>query len=165
MRRDADSPRVRGCLKDKPLENFNGFGLAAPLVTALTKMGYAKPTPIQAQAIPVLMKGRDLIGIAQTGTGKTAAFALPILNRLIADRRPAPRGGARVLVLSPTRELASQIAQSFRDLSAGLSLDIAVVFGGVPHGAQIRALAKRARRAGGDAGAAARSPRRARRQS
>jgi ATP-dependent RNA helicase RhlE len=127
-------------LKDKSLENFNGFGLAAPLVTALTQMGYAKPTPIQAQAIPVLMNGRDLIGIAQTGTGKTAAFALPILNRLIADKRPAPRGGARVLVLSPTRELASQIAQSFRDLSAGLRLDIAVVFGGVPHGAQIRAL-------------------------
>ena len=124
------------------MENFNGFGLAAPLVAALTQMGYAKPTPIQAQAIPVLMQGRDLIGIAQTGTGKTAAFALPILNRLIADKRPAPRGGARVLVLSPTRELASQIAQSFRDLSAGLSLDIAVVFGGVPHGAQIRALAK-----------------------
>jgi ATP-dependent RNA helicase RhlE len=124
------------------LENFNGFGLAAPLVTALTRMGYAKPTPIQAQAIPVLMQGRDLIGIAQTGTGKTAAFALPILNRLIADKKPAPRGGARVLVLAPTRELASQIAQSFRDLSAGLSLNIAVVFGGVPHGAQIRALAQ-----------------------
>ncbi|MGD0642763.1 MAG: DEAD/DEAH box helicase, partial [Roseiarcus sp.] len=105
-------------------------------------MGYAKPTPIQAQAIPVLMNGRDLIGIAQTGTGKTAAFALPILNRLIADKRPAPQGGARVLVLSPTRELASQIAQSFRDLSAGLPLNIAVVFGGVPHGAQIRALAR-----------------------
>ncbi|MGD1016780.1 MAG: DEAD/DEAH box helicase [Roseiarcus sp.] len=105
-------------------------------------MGYVKPTPIQAEAIPVLMTGRDLIGIAQTGTGKTAAFALPILNRLIADKRSAPRGGARVLVLSPTRELASQIAQSFRDLSAGLSLDIAVVFGGVPPGAQIRALAK-----------------------
>ena len=124
------------------MQNFNGFGLAAPLVTALTQMGYAKPTPIQAQAIPVLMQGRDLIGIAQTGTGKTAAFALPILNRLIADKKPAPRGGARVLVLAPTRELASQIAQSFRDLSAGLSLDIAVIFGGVPPGAQIRALAK-----------------------
>jgi ATP-dependent RNA helicase RhlE len=129
-------------LKDTQLENFNGFGLAAPLVTAVTKLGYTKPTPIQAQAIPALMQGRDLVGIAQTGTGKTAAFALPILNRLIAEKRPAPRGGARVLVLSPTRELASQIAQSFRDLSAGLSLDIAVVFGGVPHGAQIRALAK-----------------------
>jgi ATP-dependent RNA helicase RhlE len=129
-------------LKDTQLENFNGFGLAAPLVTALSKMGYVKPTPIQAQAIPVLMNGRDLVGIAQTGTGKTAAFALPILNRLIADKRPAPQGGARVLVLSPTRELASQIAQSFRDLSAGLPFTIAVVFGGVPHGAQIRALAR-----------------------
>jgi len=111
-------------------------------MTALTRMGYAKPTPIQAEAVPVLMTGRDLIGVAQTGTGKTAAFALPILHRLIADPRPAPRGGARALVLAPTRELASQIAQSFRDLSAGLKLDIAVVFGGVPHGAQIRALAK-----------------------
>jgi ATP-dependent RNA helicase RhlE len=124
------------------LENFNGFGLAAPLVTALTQMGYTKPTPIQAQAIPALLAGRDLIGIAQTGTGKTAAFALPILNHLLANPRPAPRGGARVLVLSPTRELASQIAQSFRDLSAGLPFAIAVVFGGVPHGAQIKALAK-----------------------
>ncbi|MGO8798040.1 MAG: DEAD/DEAH box helicase [Roseiarcus sp.] len=124
------------------MQNFNGFGLAAPLVTALTRMGYAKPTPIQTQAIPALMAGRDLIGIAQTGTGKTAAFALPILNHLLANPRPAPRGGARVLVLSPTRELASQIAQSFRDLSAGLPFAIAVVFGGVPHGAQIKALAK-----------------------
>jgi ATP-dependent RNA helicase RhlE len=133
---------LRGCLKETTLQNFNGFGLAAPLVTALTQMGYAKPTPIQAQAIPVLMAGRDLIGIAQTGTGKTAAFALPILNHLLSHPRPAPRGGARVLVLSPTRELASQIAQSFRDLSAGLPFAIAVVFGGVPHGAQIKALAK-----------------------
>ncbi len=142
MSRGADFPRLCGCLKETQVENFNGFGLAAPLVTALTKMGYSKPTPIQAQAIPILMSGRDLVGIAQTGTGKTAAFALPILNRLLADKRPAPRGGARVLVLSPTRELASQIAQSFRDLSAGLPFEIAVVFGGVPHGAQIRALAR-----------------------
>jgi ATP-dependent RNA helicase RhlE len=123
------------------LDNFHGFGLAAPLNAALADLGFARPTPIQAQAIPTLMKGRDLIGIAQTGTGKTAAFALPILHKLAADRRPAPKGGARVLVLSPTRELASQIAESFRDLSAKLSLKIAVVFGGVPHGAQIRALA------------------------
>jgi ATP-dependent RNA helicase RhlE len=129
-------------LKEKQLENFNGFGLAAPLVTAVTQMGYTKPTPIQAQAIPALMAGRDLIGIAQTGTGKTAAFALPILNHLLSHPRAAPRNGARVLVLSPTRELASQIAQSFRDLSAGLPFSIAVVFGGVPHGAQIKALAK-----------------------
>jgi ATP-dependent RNA helicase RhlE len=136
------SSAIRGCLKETKLQNFNGFGLAAPLVTALTKMGYSKPTPIQAQAIPALMAGRDLIGIAQTGTGKTAAFALPILHHLLANPRPAPRGGARVLVLSPTRELASQIAQSFKDLSAGLPFAIAVVFGGVPHGAQIKALAK-----------------------
>jgi ATP-dependent RNA helicase RhlE len=122
------------------LDNFHGFGLAAPLNTALAKLGYTRPTPIQVQAIPPLMKGHDLIGIAQTGTGKTAAFALPILNKIVTDRRPAPKGGARVLVLSPTRELASQIAQSFRDLSDGLGLKIAVVFGGVPHGAQIRAL-------------------------
>ncbi len=122
------------------MENFNGFGLAAPLVKALAGMGYQKPTPIQTQSIPALMQGRDLVGIAQTGTGKTAAFALPILNKLISDPKPAPRGGARVLVLAPTRELASQIAQSFRDLSAGLPFKIAVIFGGVPHGAQIRAL-------------------------
>ncbi len=122
------------------MDNFHGFGLAEPLLSALTKLGYAKPTPIQAKTIPALMQGRDVVGIAQTGTGKTAAFALPILNKLIADPRPAPRGGARALVLSPTRELASQIAQSFRDLSAGLDFKIAVIFGGVPHGAQIRAL-------------------------
>ena len=122
------------------MDSFHGFGLAAPLNGALVELGYVRPTPIQAQAIPALMKGRDLIGIAQTGTGKTAAFALPILHKLAADRRPAPKGGARVLVLSPTRELASQIAESFRDLSGALSLKIAVVFGGVPHGAQIRAL-------------------------
>jgi ATP-dependent RNA helicase RhlE len=132
--------RRRGALKDSHLDNFHGFGLAAPLNTALAKLGYTRPTPIQVQAIPPLMKGHDLVGIAQTGTGKTAAFALPILNKIVNDRRPALRGGARVLVLSPTRELASQIAQSFRDLSDGLGLKISVIFGGVPHGAQIRAL-------------------------
>ncbi len=122
------------------MDNFHGLGLAAPLTDTLAKLGFARPTPIQAQAIPPLMKGRDLVGIAQTGTGKTAAFALPILHKLTTERRPAPKRGARVLVLSPTRELASQIAQSFRDISAGLPLKVAAVFGGVPHGAQIRAL-------------------------
>jgi len=124
------------------LDNFLALGLAAPLVSALTKIGYAKPTPIQARAIPALLAGRDLIGVAQTGTGKTAAFALPILHGLLANPRRAAPGSARVLILSPTRELASQIAQSFRDLSQGLPLSIAVVFGGVPHGAQIKALAR-----------------------
>ena len=76
------------------MDNFHGFGLAAPLVTALAQLGYRPPTPIQAQAIPALMAGRDLIGIAQTGTGKTAAFALPILHQLAptgAPRRTAAR--------------------------------------------------------------------------
>ena len=122
------------------MENFHGFGLAAPLTHALAELGFQRPTPIQARAIPPLMKGRDLVGIAQTGTGKTAAFALPILHKLASEKRPAPKGGARVLVLSPTRELASQIAESFRDLSGALPLKVAVVFGGVPHGAQVRAL-------------------------
>ncbi len=81
------------------------------------------PTPIQAQAIPSVMQGRDLLGIAQTGTGKTAAFALPILHRLAENRRPAPRRGCRVLVLSPTRELASQIAESFRTYGAHMGVE------------------------------------------
>ncbi len=132
--------RISGLSKEPHLQDFSGLGLAAPLLLALNKLGYATPTPIQAQAIPHVMAGRDLVGIAQTGTGKTAAFALPILHRLLANPQPAPRGGARVLVLSPTRELASQIAESFRSLGSQMQLSVAVVFGGVPHGAQIRAL-------------------------
>jgi ATP-dependent RNA helicase RhlE len=97
------------------LTQFTDFGLASPVLRALEEAGYTVPTPIQAQAIPPAMAGRDLCGIAQTGTGKTAAFALPILHRLsLEDRRP-PRRGCRVLVLSPTRELANQIADSFSD--------------------------------------------------
>ncbi len=129
-------------MKDLQLQDFSGLGLAAPLRLALNRLGYATPTPIQAQAIPNIMAGRDLVGIAQTGTGKTAAFALPILHYLLAHPQPAPRGGARVLVLSPTRELASQIAESFRSLGSEMQLSVAVVFGGVPHGAQIKALAR-----------------------
>jgi ATP-dependent RNA helicase RhlE len=124
------------------LTDFSRLGLAASLLRALAKQGYSHPTPIQAQAIPPIMAGRDLIGIAQTGTGKTAAFALPILHYLATHRRAAPRNGCRVLVLSPTRELASQIAETFRCLGAGVPLSIAVIFGGVPHGAQIKALAR-----------------------
>ena len=123
------------------LTHFTDLGLAKPLLKALAAEGYETPTPIQAQAIPGVMAGRDLLGIAQTGTGKTAAFALPILHRLAEDRRPAPRRGCRVLVLSPTRELATQIAESFRTYGAGLGMTVAVVFGGVKYGAQIKALA------------------------
>ena len=82
------------------LTTFKDLGLAEPLLKALTAKGYETPTPIQAQAIPAAMTGRDILGVAQTGTGKTAAFALPILHRLAADRKPAPRRGCRVLVLS-----------------------------------------------------------------
>ena len=122
------------------MTSFSDLGLAAPLLRALEEAGYETPTPIQAQAIPTVLEGRDLLGIAQTGTGKTAAFALPILHRLAAKGGRPPRGGCRVLVLSPTRELCSQIADSFRDYGKHLGLSVAVVFGGVPHGPQRRAL-------------------------
>jgi len=123
------------------LTQFIDLGLAKPLLKALADEGYQTPTPIQAQAIPGVLAGRDLLGIAQTGTGKTAAFALPILHRLAADRRQPPRRSARVLVLSPTRELATQIGESFRTYGRHLGVTVAVVFGGVKYGAQMRALA------------------------
>ena len=123
------------------MPSFADFGLLPPILDALTKEGYTTPTPIQSQAIPFVLAGRDLCGIAQTGTGKTAAFALPILHRLAARTGAPPRGACRVLVLSPTRELASQIADSFRTYGGRLPLSTAVVFGGVPLGAQQRRLA------------------------
>jgi ATP-dependent RNA helicase RhlE len=122
------------------LTQFTDLGLAAPLLKALASEGYITPTPIQAQAIPSVMAGRDLLGIAQTGTGKTAAFALPILHRLSENRKPAPKGGSRVLVLSPTRELATQIAESFRTYGKHLGFSVAVIFGGAKYGPQIKAL-------------------------
>jgi ATP-dependent RNA helicase RhlE len=119
---------------------FEGLGLAAPLLKALTSEGYVTPTPIQVQAIPHVMQGRDVQGIAQTGTGKTAAFALPILHRLIANKiQPKPRS-CRVLVLSPTRELASQIVESFRSYGRNVGLRTALVFGGVPKGRQVKTM-------------------------
>ncbi len=124
------------------MTSFTELHLAEPLLKALDGEGYKTPTPIQAQAIPPVMEGRNLLGIAQTGTGKTAAFALPILHRLAADRRPAPRKGCRVLVLSPTRELCSQIGESFRAYGRHLGITVAVVFGGVAHRPQIQALAR-----------------------
>ncbi len=123
------------------MTSFADLGLAAPLLAALTTQGYTDPTPIQTQAIPHVMLGRDVQGIAQTGTGKTAAFALPILHRLLAERKQAPRRGARVLVLSPTRELASQIAESFRDYGRQTGLRTALMFGGVPKPRQAKAVA------------------------
>ena len=122
------------------MTNFSDFGLAAPIQRALADAGYSTPTPIQTKAIPPIMAGRDLCGIAQTGTGKTAAFALPILDRLSSSPGPERGRGPRTLVLSPTRELASQIAQSFKTYGAGLRLKVAVVFGGVSQRPQVDAL-------------------------
>ena len=119
---------------------FAELGLDPLLLKALAVEGYTTPTPIQAQAIPGVMAGRDLMGIAQTGTGKTAAFALPILHRLAADRRKPLRAGARALVLSPTRELATQIADSFRTYGKHTDLTVAVMFGGMPMRPQVNAV-------------------------
>ncbi len=122
------------------MTSFADLKLSEPLLRALADEGYTTPTPIQAGAIPHLMHGRDLLGLAQTGTGKTAAFALPILHRLSTHRRPAAPRGARVLVLAPTRELASQIEASFVAYGRHMRLSHAVVFGGVGQGRQVDAL-------------------------
>ena len=119
---------------------FEELGLVPPLLKALAAEGYTAPTPIQLQAIPFALAGRDVQGIAQTGTGKTAAFALPILQRLAANPKRVGPGGCRVLVLSPTRELASQIADSFRVYGKFMNLKSTVMFGGVPKGRQARAM-------------------------
>ncbi len=123
------------------MTTFSDLGLPAPILQALTAEGYETPTPIQAGAIPHVLAGRDLLGIAQTGTGKTAAFSLPILGRLmLSDARPRPRA-CRVLVLSPTRELASQIEANIIAYAKFLRFSTTLVFGGVPVGRQIRACA------------------------
>jgi len=128
------------CARKTFVTHFADLGLAAPVLKALHKEDYQIPTPIQAQAIPVLLQGHDLLGIAQTGTGKTAAFATPLLSLLAAKPLiPAPRN-VRVLVLAPTRELVAQIAESFRAYGRFLPLKIASVVGGVGMGGQIQAL-------------------------
>jgi ATP-dependent RNA helicase RhlE len=122
---------------------FDSLGLAAPLARVVGELGYEKPTPVQEQAIPLVLAGRDVMAGAQTGTGKTAAFALPILHRLLpqasASASPA-RHPVRALVLTPTRELAVQVAQSFRDYGRHVPLRTTVVYGGVDMDAQIREL-------------------------
>jgi len=121
---------------------FSALGLSEPILRALTAANYEQPTPIQAQAIPHLLAGRDLLGIAQTGTGKTAAFSLPILHRLAADRGELRRGTTRVLILTPTRELAVQIGESVRAYGRNLGLRSAVIYGGVGPRPQIEALSR-----------------------
>jgi ATP-dependent RNA helicase RhlE len=115
--------------------NFNQFNLDSRLNTGIKNAGYEMPTPIQEKAIPAALAGRDLIGTAQTGTGKTAAFVLPILHKLLKG----PRRQTRALIVTPTRELAEQIHQTVRDLSAGTGLKSATVYGGVGAQPQIDA--------------------------
>jgi len=120
--------------------SFQSLGLSQPVLQALASKNYSQPTPIQVQAIPTLLKGRDLLGIAQTGTGKTAAFMLPSIDRLAASRRVPRPQTCRMLVLAPTRELASQIAESAQAYSRFARLSVTTAFGGVPIGKQRRAL-------------------------
>src|SRR5438477_9313873 len=114
---------------------FSNLGLPATVVKGVRAAGYTEPTPIQSRAIPIVLAGRDLIGAAQTGTGKTAAFVLPILARLL----PGP-SALRCLVLVPTRELAAQVETNARDYARFTGLRAGVVFGGVPIGPQERML-------------------------
>lgn len=120
--------------------NFSDLALAEPLARAIADKGYTAPSPIQQAAIPPALAGHDILGLAQTGTGKTAAFALPILHRLAANPKHRLKLSARVLVLAPTRELAGQICASFEAYARYMRLTITAVFGGVPIGRQERAM-------------------------
>jgi len=122
------------------LTSFQDFGLADPISRALKEENYLTPTPIQAQTIPLALAGRDVVGIAQTGTGKTAAFALPILHCILQQRiKPQPKA-CRTLVLSPTRELSGQILESFNAYGRHMRLTSALAIGGVPMGRQVRSV-------------------------
>lgn len=122
--------------------DFSGLNLAQPILRAVTNEGYTTPTPIQAQSIPALIDGHDVLGIAQTGTGKTAAFALPVLHTLSENMRKLHRRQPRALILAPTRELAVQIGDSFNTYGRHVNLRSTVVFGGASINPQIKALAK-----------------------
>ncbi|WP_068319020.1 DEAD/DEAH box helicase [Polycladidibacter hongkongensis] len=124
------------------MKTFAEAGLAEPILRAVNEQGYSAPTPIQSEVIPVMRAGRDVLGIAQTGTGKTAAFVLPLLSALAQDRKKPEPHTCRALILAPTRELASQIAESVRNYGEFIGPSLAVIFGGVKHGPQLRALAK-----------------------
>ena len=132
--------RPHAAAKDLYVTTFSDLSLSRTLLKTLEETGLATPTPIQAQAIPFVLDGRDLVGIAQTGTGKTAAFALPILDRLRPKKNKRTAKSCRTLVLSPTRELSGQIVDSFRRFGARLELRVELVIGGVSINNQIRAL-------------------------
>ena len=123
--------------------NFASLGLAEPLLRAIEKQGYTQPTPIQAQAIPLVLTGKDLLAAAQTGTGKTAGFTLPILHHLLNNPLPSRKPGRpRCLILTPTRELTAQVAESVREYGEFTQLSSLVIFGGVNINPQISALRK-----------------------
>ncbi|CAA7623263.1 RNA helicase [Candidatus Terasakiella magnetica] len=123
------------------MTTFSELGLAEPLLQALAVEGYTNPTPIQEQSIPHLLQGHDVLGLAQTGTGKTASFALPLLQRLDEVKRRAMPKSCRILVLTPTRELAVQVGQSFRTYGCHYRVRHALVFGGVGMVPQIKTMA------------------------
>jgi ATP-dependent RNA helicase DeaD len=129
---DLDSPVI-------PITTFASLGLNPALVTAVTALGYEEATPIQREAIPVLLSGRDILGQAGTGTGKTAAFALPLLHRL-AETVPERKGMVRAMVLVPTRELAMQVAEAVHKYAKQTGLTVVPLYGGAPMDQQIRAL-------------------------
>jgi ATP-dependent RNA helicase RhlE len=119
---------------------FKDLNIIEPILKAVADEGYTHPTPIQEQAIPIVLQGKDLLGCAQTGTGKTAAFAIPILQAMQAKPKVQGIKKIKVLVLTPTRELAIQIAESFTVYGSNLNVNNLVIFGGVPQGAQVKAL-------------------------
>ncbi len=140
--RCAALPGAPRLTKEYFLTKFTDLGLAEALLRAVAQEGYESPTPIQEKVIPPLLEGRDVLGIAQTGTGKTAAFVLPLLNQINADGgRPASKS-CRGLILTPTRELATQIAEEIRRYSKFMRASLTVVVGGVKPGPQIRNLAR-----------------------
>ncbi|MCH8859226.1 MAG: DEAD/DEAH box helicase, partial [Proteobacteria bacterium] len=122
------------------MSKFSELGLAEPIQRALKSRNHVVPTPIQARAIPQLLAGRDMLGIAQTGTGKTAAFALPILHRLSRGHETKGPRRPRALILAPTRELAIQIGDEFRAYGKHLHLRQTVIYGGVSQKPQVNAL-------------------------
>ena len=124
------------------MSSFVSLGLIEPLTRSLAAEGYNLPTPIQEQTIPLILTGKDVLGCAQTGTGKTAAFALPLMQRLMASKTARTPRGARVLVMVPTRELATQVSEAFAVYGRHLPLSHTTVFGGVGQQVQVRALSR-----------------------
>lgn len=134
--------RTRFCAGRIPyhLLTFEDLGLATPVMRALQPLGYEQPTPIQAQAIPHVLDGKDVLGCAQTGTGKTAAFALPMIDRLLSTANDRGKRPVRGLILTPTRELATQIADNLKDYNTFTDLRHTLIYGGVTQGRQVEAL-------------------------